>query len=94
MPLTPEKYRHHFEGLDLTHEQITAMCEAICTVAEAFADRAFGIYPARTLSASNDNDSVSKTNVIQSFQTSANNQNEEPSAIAGQPSHERRRKRT
>lgn len=91
MPLTPDKYRHHFEGLDLTQEQITAMCEAICTVAEAFADRAFGIYPA--LTASNDNDSVSKNNVIQLFQTSANNQNEEPSAIAGQSSRERRRKR-
>ena len=93
MTLNPDKYRHHFDGLDLTDEQKTAMCEAICAVAEAFADRAFGIYPSLA-PAANDNDSSSENNVINLFQKSANNQNEEPSAVAAQPSHARRRKQT
>ena len=94
MTLNPDKYRHHFDGLDLTDEQKTAMCEAICAVAEAFADRAFGLYPSRSVAAANDNDSSNGNNVIHLFQQSANSQNKEPSAVGDQPSRERRRRPT
>jgi len=85
MTLKPEKYRHHFEGLGLTGAQSIALCEAICMVAELFADRAFHPPAAPPNVAANDNDSVAKNTVVKLFQQAANIEPKEHSARAGKP---------
>jgi hypothetical protein len=89
MTLKPEKYRHHFDGLGLTDAQCIALCEAICMVAELFADRAFGPPTAPPGRAANDNDSVAKNTVVKLFQQAANIEPKEHSASAGKPGRTR-----
>lgn len=64
MPLKPDDYRHHFADFDLPREQETAMIEALIAIAEAFADRAWGVHPAQHPQVANDNDSPCDSNVI------------------------------
>lgn len=80
MPLKPDKYRHHFDQFDLSEAQKTAMCEAICTIAEAFADLAFDIARSPQLDPANDNDSPSESNVIEFPRQPATHRNMESKA--------------
>lgn len=64
MPLKPDDYRHHFADFDMTQAQQTAMIEALIAIAEAFADRAWGVHPSQHPQVANDNDSPSNSNVI------------------------------
>lgn len=72
MPLDVDKYRPYLDGYDLTEDQKIAMIEALWSIAEAVSDLAYGVHGSQLVEVANDNDSSNDSNVVEFFQSAAN----------------------
>lgn len=71
MPLDLNKYRPYLDGFDLSDQQKAAMIEALWSIAEAVSDLAYGVHSTQLVKIANDNDSASKSSVIEFFEQAA-----------------------